>query len=240
MTSCPCSGGGLVKALRHDVDRYLFQLDGEVSLTIRRVLRVLVLFPGIWAVVPYRLTHQCLYRFRPKLLADVPATFFFAVQRLMIILFGIEIDAHAHIGPGIFVNHSGGVVIGPATIGRNCNISHGVTLGRSSLAPGTGGDDAPILGDRVWLGPGAVVAGPIALGNDVVVAANSLVTRNIPDRGVGRGVPASVISLTGSFRQVSYAGMLDDPERAASMTAMSVAGVDDAFEDRGATAADQA
>lgn len=233
MSSCPCSGG-LVKALRCDVDRYLYQLHGGVSLTAGRALRILVLFPGIWAVVPYRLTHQCLHRLRFKLLSNVLAAFFFAVQRLMIVLFGIEIDAHAHIGPGLFINHSGGVVIGPVTIGSNCNVNHGVTLGRSSLAPGTTCNDAPILGDRVWLGPGAVVAGPITLGNDVAVAANSLVTRNIPDRGVGRGVPASVISLTGSFRQVSYAGMLDDPDRAASMTAMGAELRNDASDGPGA------
>lgn len=225
MTSCPCTGD-LKKALRRDVDRCLFQLYGDVRLTAGRALRILILFPGIWAIFPYRLTHQCLHQLRPKSLAVVPASVFFVLQRLVIILFGIEVDAHAHIGPGLFINHSGGVVIGPVTIGNNCNISHGVTLGRSSLAPGSASDDAPVLGDRVWLGPGAVVAGPITLGNDVAVAANSLVTRSIPDRGVGRGVPASVISFTGSFRQVSYAGMLNDPERVASIMAMDVAPVE--------------
>lgn len=232
MTSCPCSGG-LVKTLRSDVDRYLFQSYGEVNLTILRALRIFVLFPGISAVIPYRLTHQCLHRLRPKLLANVLAAVSFAAQRLIVILFGIEIDAHAHIGPGLFINHSGGVVIGPVTIGSNCNVSHSVTLGRSSLAPGTKCDDAPILGDRVWLGPGAVVVGTITLGNDVAVAANSLVTRDIPDRGVGRGVPATVISFTGSFRQVSYVGMLNDPERMASIAATGVARVNAASEDSG-------
>jgi serine acetyltransferase len=75
----------------------------------------------------------------------------------------------------------------------------------------------PVLADRVWLGPGAVIAGPIHLGNDVTVAANSLVTRNVPSRGVVRGVPAELISHRGSFRQVSYPGMEQDPERLSSI-----------------------
>ena len=219
MCACPCSGG-LVQALRCDVDRYVFQLYGKDRLTAFRLLRMLTLFPGLWAVVPYRLTHQCLHRFRPKMLGSFLGAFCFVAQRVAIILFGIEIDAHAHIGPGLFINHSGGVVIGPVTIGSNCNVSHGVTLGRSSLAAGTTFADVPSLGNRVWLGPGAVVAGPISLGQDVVVAANSLVTRDIPDRGVARGVPASVISVVGSFRQISYRGMADDLERAASLAAV--------------------
>jgi serine O-acetyltransferase len=232
MNTCPCSGG-LVRALRCDVDRYMFQLYGENRWTIFGFLRMLLLFPGIWAVVPYRLTHQCLHRLRPKLLANFLGAFCFIAQRIAIVLFGIEIDAHAHIGPGLFINHFGGVIIGPVTIGSNCNVSHGVTLGRSSLAAGTTYADVPTLGDRVWLGPGAVVAGPLTLGNDVVVAANSLVTRDIPDRGVGRGVPASVISVVGSFRQVSYRGMMDDPDRVASLAAVDGQPVDSRSEERG-------
>jgi serine O-acetyltransferase len=219
MSACPCSGR-LARTLRQDLDRYLFQVYGDPSLKTVRLLRILIEFPGIWAVVPYRLTHHCLYRVRPKVLANAFGAFFYMIQRIMVLAFGIEIDVHAHIGPGFFVCHSGGIVIGPAKIGSNCNLAHGVTLGRSSFETGPALDDAPILGDRVWLGSGSVVAGPITLGNDVTVAANSLVTRDVPDRGVARGVPASVISLVGSFRQVSYPGMVDDPDRAASLAAV--------------------
>src|SRR3974390_3226892 len=68
MGACPCSGG-LARTLRQDLDRYLFQLSTDVSLKPLRLLRILIEVPGIWAVVPYRLTHQCLYRMRPKRLA---------------------------------------------------------------------------------------------------------------------------------------------------------------------------
>lgn len=225
MGSCPCSGG-VARTLRRDLDRYLFQVYHDVRLSTPRLLRILAQFPGIWAVVSYRLTHHSLYRVRPRPLANALAAYFFIVQRIIVILFGIEIDGRAHIGPGFFINHFGGVVIGPVTIGSNCNLSQSVTLGRSSLESEPTGTDAPILGDRVWVGPGAVVAGSVSIGNDVTVAANSLVIRDIPDRGVGRGVPASVISRVGSFRQVSYPGMMEDPDRAASLAATAVASAD--------------
>jgi serine O-acetyltransferase len=210
--SCPCSGR-LRRAMARDFRRYLYQLDGEGHATLSNVVRALVLYPGIWAVVPYRITHHCLYRIRAKRLGRALAVAPFIAQRFAIILFGIEIDSNAHIGPGLFINHFGCIIIGPAKLGANCNVNQGVTIGRSTLTPGTLQADVPTIGDRVWLGPGAVVAGPITLGSDSAVAANSLVVRDVPDRGVARGVPAEIVSLRGSFRQISYPGMGEDQER---------------------------
>ena len=136
MGSCPCTGR-LTWTLRRDVDRYLFQLYAEVRLSIPRILRIMVLFPGLWVVVAYRLTHHCLYRVHPKLLARILAACFFFIQRFMTIVFGIEISAHAHVGAGFFINHFGGVHIGLVTIGSNCNISHGATIGRSTFGTGS-------------------------------------------------------------------------------------------------------
>jgi serine O-acetyltransferase len=219
---CPCSGG-LIRAFRRDFDRYLYSLNGDAPVTVGAVLRVIVMFPGLWAVIPYRLCHHFLYQFRPRFLGQLLAVPAFAAQRMAMLLFGIEIDSRAHIGGGFFVNHFGGIIIGPATIGANCNISQGVTVGRSSQVAGSAAGDVPILGDRVWLGPGAVVAGPITLGDDATVAGNSLVTRDVPARGVAMGVPAQTVSRKGSFRQVSYRGMADDPHRSAGLTAAVMA-----------------
>ena len=215
---CPCSGG-LVRALRRDVDRYFFSLNGEAPVSVGTLLRVIVTFPGFWALIPYRLCHHFLYQFRPRVLGKLLAVPAFAAQRMAVLLFGIEIDLRAHIGGGLFINHFGGIIVGPVNIGANCNISQGVTLGRSSRVTGSSVGDVPTLGDRVWLGPGAVVAGPITVGDDATVAANSLVTRDVPARGLAMGVPAKIVSLRGSFRQVSYRGMADDPQRSAALTA---------------------
>ena len=63
------------------------------------------------------------------------------------------------------------------------------------------------------VGPGAVVAGPIRVGSDAAVSANSLVLRDVPERAVVLGVPARVISYEGSFTQIYYRDMAQDPQR---------------------------
>ena len=220
---CPCAcSTGIIRAVRRDVDRYVYSLAGGSPVRIATIPRVAILFPGLWAGLLYRLCHHFLYRFKPRFIGKCLAVPIFVAQRVGVILFGIEIDPRAHIGQGLFINHFGGIIVGPVTIGENCNIAQGVTLGRSSLVAGRAVDDAPTVGDRVWLGPGAVVAGPITLGDDVTVAGNSLITRDVPPRGVALGVPAEVVSRKGSFRQVSYRGMEEDWRRTAALMAEDV------------------
>jgi len=76
-----------------------------------------------------------------------------------------------------------------------------------------------VIGDRVFIGPGAAVLGPIRIGNDVLIGANAVVIRSVPDRAVVVGNPARVISFNGSFDLVSYEGMERDPERLAALAA---------------------
>ena len=172
----------------------------------------------LWAV-GYWMSHAALTRVRPRVLGRLLAISPLVGQRLFTALTGIEIDPHAHLGPGLMIPHAGNIVIGPVRIGRHCTISQGVTLGQGLLGSGPAGEDTPVLGDRVWVGPGAVVAGPIHVGPDAAVSANSVVLRDVPARGVVIGVPARVVSYKGSFAQVYYRGMIEDPERLASMAA---------------------
>jgi serine O-acetyltransferase len=80
-------------------------------------------------------------------------------------------------------------------IGRNCNISQGVTIGRANRGRNKG---YPVLGDGVYIGPGAVIAGSVRIGNDVAIGANCVVTTDIPDHSVVVGVPGRVISSEGA------------------------------------------
>lgn len=108
---------------------------------------------------------------------------------------GIHLYPESKIGPGLYIGHYGGIWITPkATLGANCSISQGVVIGVA------GGDDkgGPVIGDRVWIGPNAVVTGPIRIGSGAVIAANSLAATNIPENGVAIGVPARVMSYSGS------------------------------------------
>lgn len=216
--TCVCEGVSLRDAIRQDVDRYVAsaERDGR-SGRLARIGVILSLKMG--AVGCYRISHAALTRVRPRVLGRVLAVAAIVGQRLFTALTGIEIDPYAHIGVGLMIPHAGNIVIGPVRIGRHCTISQGVTLGQGLLGSGPAGADTPVLGDRVWVGPGAVVAGPIRVGADAAVSANSVVLRDVPARGVVLGVPGRVVSYKGSFAQVYYRGMDEDPERLTSLAA---------------------
>lgn len=108
------------------------------------------------------------------------------------LVFGTMIPSSAEIGPGFVCGYLGlGVVIHKnARIGKDCCIAQNVTIGRNI------GDRAvPQLGDRVYVGAGAVIIGEISIGDDAVVGANSVVTKAVPARAVVAGAPAKVLRI---------------------------------------------
>lgn len=114
---------------------------------------------------------------------------------------GISIPAGTSIGSGFYIGHFGGIVVSQkATIGRNCNISQGVTIGRANRGRNRG---YPVLGDNIYIGPGAVIAGSVRIGNNVAIGANCVVTMDIPDDSVVVGVPGRIISQEGSAGYVN-------------------------------------
>ncbi|MGD0628257.1 MAG: serine acetyltransferase [Terracidiphilus sp.] len=100
------------------------------------------------------------------------------------------IDPQATIGEGLYIGHIGGIHINPmVVIGRNCDVTHRVTIGASAM----GRQGAPVIGDDVYLGTGATLAGRIRIGNGAKIAANTLVISNVPDGATVMGVPGRVI-----------------------------------------------
>lgn len=115
--------------------------------------------------------------------------------------FGISIPYQTEIGPGFYIGHFGGIVINRKTvIGKNCNISQSVTLGQANRGKNIG---APIIGDNVYIGPGAKVVGKVIIGNNVAIGANCVVTKDMPDNSVVVGIPGKVISDEGSIGYVN-------------------------------------
>jgi serine O-acetyltransferase len=113
---------------------------------------------------------------------------------------GISIPYDTDIGKGFYIGHFGGIVVNDETrIGNNCNISHGVTIGRGNRGPRRG---CPAIGNNVFIGPGAKLFGSINIGNNVAIGANCVVTNDVPDNAVVAGVPGKVISLNGSYEYV--------------------------------------
>ena len=104
---------------------------------------------------------------------------------------GIEIHPGAKIGRGLVIDHGMGVVIGEtAEIGDNVLLYHGVTLG------GTGKDKGkrhPTVGNNVVIGAGAKVLGPIYIGSNSKIGANSVVLNNVPEGATAVGIPAKIL-----------------------------------------------
>ncbi len=163
----------------------------------RSALEVLLLYPGLKAVRSHRRAHWC-YEHNLKFLARMISQ---ASRRRT----GIEIHPGATIGKRLVIDHGMGLVIGEtAEIGDDCLIFHGVTLG------GTGKDVGkrhPTIGNNVLIGTGAKVLGPITIGDNARVAANSVVLKDIPEDCTAVGIPARVVRVAG--KKVNYVQDVD-------------------------------
>lgn len=110
--------------------------------------------------------------------------------------FGISIPFTTEIGSGFYIGHYGCIVVhSRSRIGKNCNISQGVTLGQANRGRNKG---YPIIGDNVYIGPGAKIVGAVRVGNNVAIGANCVITKDVPDNAVVVGVPGKVITYEGS------------------------------------------
>jgi len=118
-------------------------------------------------------------------------------------LTGIEIHPAAKLGPGLFIDHGMGVVIGEtAEVGENVTILHGVTLGGTSLKREK---RHPTLGDNVVVGAGAKILGAFTIGAGSRIGAGSVVVREVPENSVVVGVPGRVTFRDGQ----RVAGQID-------------------------------
>lgn len=145
--------------------------------------------PGIIFSFAFRLCQH--YRRRNRLLFYV---FYWWLRRVKY-KYGIDISYRTTIGPGLYIGHFGGIVVhGDTVIGANCNLSQGMTIGVLNR----GRIGIPVIGDRVFIGPGAVILGGISIGNDVLIGANAVVNFDVPDNSVVAAPASGIISDKGS------------------------------------------
>ena len=172
----------LLRSVREDVNAVR-----ERDPAARSNLEVLLLYSGVHALIAHRIAHGLYLRehyFSAR-----------AISQISRAITGIEIHPGATIGKGLMIDHGMGVVIGEtAVIGDDCTIYQGVTLG------GTGKDVGkrhPTLGNNVMVGAGAKVLGPFYIGDNVKIAANAVVLKEIPEKSTAVGSPAKVVRREG-------------------------------------------
>ena len=168
----------MLETLRRDV-RAVLDRDPAA----RSALEVILLYPGLHAVWAHRISHW-LWSHRLMLLARACST-------LARLLTGVDIHPGAVLGGGLFIDHATGVVIGEtAEAGENVTLYQGVTLGGTRNERGK---RHPSVGDRVTIGAGAKVLGPIVIGDDSRIGANAVVVKPVPANSVVVGVPGQII-----------------------------------------------
>jgi serine O-acetyltransferase len=186
--------------------------------TFRERLREFILNPGMWAVVGYRF-RRWVYTLRIPRLLRLPLCLVAALVQVWIeVTTTIQLSAAARIGPGLCIPHTGTIVVGSGSVlGADCTLCHGVTLGHRGGGRDCARNGSPVIGDRVYIGPGSAIVGPVTVGEDAVIGIGAVVIRSVPARAVVAGNPARVLSHGGSFDLIRYPGMERDPRRLASL-----------------------
>lgn len=149
----------------------------------RSTIEILTCYPGFHALQFHRWAHW-LWTHHFYLLGRL-------LSHVSRFITGIEIHPGARLGPGFFIDHGMGVVIGETSeVGENVTLYHGVTLGGTSTKKGK---RHPTLGNNVIVGAGAKILGPVTIGDNARVGAGSVVVEDVPPGTTVVGVPGKVI-----------------------------------------------
>jgi len=143
---------------------------------------------GFWTMMVYRF-GRWRYGIRWRV---VRLPFYFAYKLLKVIaeiLTGIELPCETAVGRRLVIDHFGGIIVsGDVVLGEDCILRQGVTLGLRH----TGQRGSPVIGNRVDIGAGAKVLGPVRIGDDVAIGANAVVLSDVPANSIAVGIPARI------------------------------------------------
>jgi serine O-acetyltransferase len=168
----------MLRQIKEDIDVAL-----EKDPAARNALEVLILYPGVHALIAYRFNHW-LWGLGMKFIAR-------SLSQIARWVTGIEIHPAAIIGKRFFIDHGMGVVIGETSeVGDNVFVYQGVTLGGLATKKGK---RHPTISDDVVIGAGAKVLGPIKIGCNTKIGSGSVVLQNVPEYSTVIGVPGRVV-----------------------------------------------
>jgi serine O-acetyltransferase len=144
---------------------------------------------GFWVMLVYRF-GRWRYTIKKRWIR-LPFSFLYKALYLLIqIITGIELPCEAKVGKRFLIEHFSGIIVsGDAVFGDDVTIRNGVTVGLRH----TGIRGSPTIGNRVDIGAGAKLLGPIQIGDDVAIGANAVVIKDVPSNSIAVGVPARII-----------------------------------------------
>lgn len=169
--------------VRCDGHRYLRQPEEKLGVGLWAWVRLAMFAPGFQVAVSIRLQDMLL---RLPVIGRILRRLLWYVTT---IYFGCDISPGARFGPGLYMPHPTGIVIGQEwDVGANFTILQGATLGRISRPK-----RRCRIGDGVFIGAGARLLGQIGIGSDVRIGANAVVLQSVPAGATAVGVPARII-----------------------------------------------
>lgn len=180
-----------MKNLKGDLRRDLLRLTPKTG--VLTFIKFLLVNHSFKLCFYYRLAR--FYKKRNKLLYLI----FFVLHKRIQIKYGVQLPDETQVGKGLQFSHFSGIVINAdAIIGDNFTIFQCATVGSVR------GKGFPVIGDNCILFAGAKVIGKVTLGNNVIVAANAVVTKDIPDNAVVGGIPAKILNFNGEIISKQY------------------------------------
>lgn len=174
-------------SLRSEIELDYARWSGKKG-NIQRYMLKMLSKHGFRAIVLYRLGHWFYERGFHRLAGLMEKAVFYTCF--------CEISAAALIEPGVMISHTVGLVVGGGThIGAHCDLRQNVTFGGNYNKTGEDGRSQPWLEENVSVGAGAVIVGPIRVGANAVIGANSVVTKDVPKDAIVSGIPMKVLRI---------------------------------------------